>query len=621
MPARLRFWVTRYRIRAGVSGAHADGREKALQQNTRHHCFGEAGLGNPWRPRTIRPRSRVVIRGDTQLYRHNYEGPVNRSLEPRTTRRFTTEHVSCETVGMVERVQVADSEVEPAFLRTCKYISLVPRHISVCLDSQFFYDPPVAAGPEPASRGLRVQEGGPSKAIFGAPLHPPLPQDAHEPQGGGTGESRADAILIPSDDEFDLDGLSDTSFDSLGGLLSDARNKVDSGHTTGTAGKGIDAASDNSDAPEPSVAGMARLDNKSPAAAHALHAEQDGPIPASSVSRRPLMCAGWSCRQGDGRDRHPDLSAAYRRLRKAKSPTAKADNEGSERDELELADAGLPLQPPYSQDRINFRRDVGGQCNTDLEADYRPICSPVPDDRREQNGMCSAVPPQVNCSPIVGSDAKQGKNEDVVQPPPGKRRRVNTSTLTTRRTAPKRRTRPQPSPTQGPKRRQSQRSSSKPQPPQKPQSSGRSVLEEETRTEDTFASFEEWPLEAVVLKRALVNGTATFQVQFTWNPCTNHGRNDTARETNRHKPPAEKASPTGCALPLRAARTAKEVQDCDYFQVEAILDGRRRKGRKGRKGGWEYLVKWAGYGHEHNSWEPGAHFEQCPEILQQFRNG
>jgi hypothetical protein len=229
----------------------------------------------------------------------------------------------------------------------------------------------------------------------------------------------------------------------------------------------------------------------------------------------------------------------------------------------------------------------------------------------------------------VGSGAPQGEDEDVVRPPRAKRRRVNTSAaLTTRRTAPKRQSRlrctnsqsahaQRPPLTQGPKRRQSQRSSSKPQRSEKPQFSGRSALEEET-TEATFASFEEWPLEAVVLKRVLVNGIATFQVQFTWNPCTNHGRNDTARETKRHKPPAEKASSTGCALPLRAASTAKEVQDGDYFQVEDILDRRRRKGRKGRKVGWEYLVKWAGYGHEHNSWEPGSHFEQCPEILQQF---
>ena len=75
---------------------------------------------------------------------------------------------------------------------------------------------------------------------------------------------------------------------------------------------------------------------------------------------------------------------------------AKADNGDSEGDELEPADAGLPqVQPPYSQDRIGFRRDVSGQCSTNLEADHRPTSSPAPDDRGEQNGMCPAVPPQV----------------------------------------------------------------------------------------------------------------------------------------------------------------------------------------------------------------------------------
>ena len=47
-------------------------------------------------------------------------------------------------------------------------------------------------------------------------MHPPLPQDTHDPQRSGAGESQADAILILSDDEFDdLDGRSDTSFGSL----------------------------------------------------------------------------------------------------------------------------------------------------------------------------------------------------------------------------------------------------------------------------------------------------------------------------------------------------------------------------------------------------------------------
>ena len=109
------------------------------------------------------------------------------------------------------------------------------------LDNQIFYVPPVAAGPEPASRGLRLREGGPSAAIFGAPLHLPSLQSMYNPQRGSAGESQADAILIPSDDDDDLDGRSDTSFESLDELLLKARAKVESGRVTG-AGMCLDLA-------------------------------------------------------------------------------------------------------------------------------------------------------------------------------------------------------------------------------------------------------------------------------------------------------------------------------------------------------------------------------------------
>ncbi len=35
------------------------------------------------------------------------------------------------------------------------------------------------------------------------------------------------------------------------------------------------------------------------------------------------------------------------------------------------------------------------------------------------------------------------------------------------------------------------------------------------------ARFQEWPLGNAVLKRVVINGQATFQLQFTWDPCTN----------------------------------------------------------------------------------------------------
>jgi hypothetical protein len=67
-------------------------------------------------------------------------------------------------------------------------------------------------------------------------------------------------------------------------------------------------------------------------------------------------------------------------------------SEGSEGIKPELANAKLPLQPPDNQDRIDFRRDVGGHYNANLEEDYRP---PVPGDGGEQHKNSSIVSLQV----------------------------------------------------------------------------------------------------------------------------------------------------------------------------------------------------------------------------------
>ena len=54
------------------------------------------------------------------------------------------------------------------------------------------------------------------------------------------------------------------------------------------------------------------------------------------------------------------------------------------------------------------------------------------------------------------------------------------------------------------------------------------------------------------------------------------------------------------------------------YTVENILDKRVRRVRNKQR--TEYLVKWAGYGHEHNSWEPERNMTNCAEILQTFEN-
>ena len=53
-----------------------------------------------------------------------------------------------------------------------------------------------------------------------------------------------------------------------------------------------------------------------------------------------------------------------------------------------------------------------------------------------------------------------------------------------------------------------------------------------------------------------------------------------------------------------------------YYDVDQVVDHREKKVRK--KVAKEYLVKWVGYDAEHNTWEPEAHFEHCPQVVEQY---
>jgi hypothetical protein len=58
------------------------------------------------------------------------------------------------------------------------------------------------------------------------------------------------------------------------------------------------------------------------------------------------------------------------------------------------------------------------------------------------------------------------------------------------------------------------------------------------------------------------------------------------------------------------------LEDGDIlFGVERLLDSRKR--RSGRKTITEYLVKWDGYGHEHNTWEPEINIAD-PTLIAEF---
>jgi hypothetical protein len=72
--------------------------------------------------------------------------------------------------------------------------------------------------------------------------------------------------------------------------------------------------------------------------------------------------------------------------------------------------------------------------------------------------------------------------------------------------------------------------------------------------------------------------------------------------------------------PLRSQtvlRPPPQVQpdSTEHYEVEAILDSRKRRKKQ------FYLVKWLGYGHEDNTWEPLSNLRDAKEAINEFRRG
>jgi hypothetical protein len=47
-------------------------------------------------------------------------------------------------------------------------------------------------------------------------------------------------------------------------------------------------------------------------------------------------------------------------------------------------------------------------------------------------------------------------------------------------------------------------------------------------------------------------------------------------------------------------------------EVEKVLDVRKTRGRL------QWLIKWLGYGNEHNTWEPKRNLTHCEKALREF---
>lgn len=159
------------------------------------------------------------------------------------------------------------------------------------------------------------------------------------------------------------------------------------------------------------------------------------------------------------------------------------------------------MQPPASHVGVKRQRDLGHRRHHDID-DGEDYC------------------------PRVYSDTEHS-DDDVVQPSRRKRRGVNAATRVAGGTAPQQQTRPSSGDSLS---REAQRSSQRPKRRHgrslcNPPSSQGSASEKESETDEApVAKFEEWPLGNAILKRVTMDGApATFVVQFTWDPCANHG--------------------------------------------------------------------------------------------------
>jgi hypothetical protein len=336
----------------------------------------------------------------------------------------------------------------------------------------------------------------------------------------------------------------------------------------------------------------------------ALHLRPQSPCSAASNRGLETHQRSSSCHPSQHDDHHDDSSQT---------------NDMAQHDPLVPGERGEqheegPVVPPQAQESVaGIPRLSDDKSNNNCElANAEPSVQPSikPSASQDRAGLQHnggrrrryGTDDREVCGPIDG--VTEHGQDDVTQP--RKRRKISTSTRATRQTVPRPQTRLQCTnsqsseaqrPTQRLKRHRSQRNP----PSQEP--AGRWTSEEDT-VEAPIASFREWLLDDLVVKRVIVDGEdgddrkMIYQLESPLKACSDHGQSHRTLESPRRKLPAE-----------------RDTSDCrgdEYFPVEKILDSRRR----GRR--MEYLVKWEGYGPEDSSWEPAAHLK-CPEVLQEFR--
>eukprot|EP00301_Raphidiophrys_heterophryoidea_P010145 c15192_g1_i1.p1 GENE.c15192_g1_i1~~c15192_g1_i1.p1 ORF type:complete len:313 (+),score=83.26 c15192_g1_i1:37-975(+) len=125
----------------------------------------------------------------------------------------------------------------------------------------------------------------------------------------------------------------------------------------------------------------------------------------------------------------------------------------------------------------------------------------------------------------------------------------------------------------------------------------------------------ELPKSSIPELRTIASSIST-QPQQSLNPPQN---SQTSTNAHSPKPSAQEQSDTVVVSDDESKRSNKATNDPDSdngseFEVEAVVDEKKRGKQV------FYLVKWKGYPHSQNSWEPEAHLTNVPNLVAAFHD-
>ncbi|KAI9147393.1 hypothetical protein HJFPF1_12413 [Paramyrothecium foliicola] len=227
----------------------------------------------------------------------------------------------------------------------------------------------------------------------------------------------------------------------------------------------------------------------------------------SSQSAGP--CDVSACEGGDDEDgsqAHPVKSRLRRRkvpVRYASCSTATSETDSADED----------------QHRHKRRKTAAHAQKAAQDDSYDP-----PDSDQDQDQDQAPQPPVYNgfCGLSSVNETETDEDDGSINKQPSETSRRRKAMRSPSSTVPRRSTRKKMQSTSGNFSRQSSLAAGRYGMPSPPHTY---TSDDESHIETPTAKFEEWPLGQAVLKRITIDGSVTFQLQFTWEPCDKNQRN------------------------------------------------------------------------------------------------